>query len=51
MVVICQPCDELVTYPGCTQPLAQCQLGLAAATKWHDKLTCVFVKYLVEEGW
>ena len=26
-----RPCDRLVTCPGCTQSLAQCQLGLAPA--------------------
>ena len=28
---MCQPCDLLVTCPGCTPPLTQCQLGLVSS--------------------
>lgn len=28
-VSTCQPCDDLAICPGCTLPLAQCQLGEA----------------------
>ena len=31
IVSVCWPCRTLTTCPGCTPPLAQCQLGLALA--------------------